>query len=186
MIKKFFCDTETTGLDPKIQHVHQIAAIVTDNKLKYIDHCNIRFQPKSFENANPEALAKTHLTLEDLKRRQPYEAGGKAFVAFLDKHCDKFDKNDKMQFLAYNAPFDESFVTPVIDDFDGFFGSYFYRPSLCIQRQAAWLLQDKRDQIARMKLCDMCEYAGIEFNEDEAHDALYDIKKTVELFKEIR
>jgi DNA polymerase III epsilon subunit-like protein len=185
---KCFIDTETTGLDYARHAVHQVAAVLTDENLKYIDHINLMFRPREGAVIDEAAFEKCRLTgNEVLSRRMHSEDAFKAFEEFLSPHINRFDKESKGQFIAYNSPFDEGMFRAWGNAHGGdIYNFYFFNPSLCVQRQAAWLLQDDRSKVWRMKLADVCEYAGIDFNENEAHDAMYDVKKMLELYKEIR
>jgi DNA polymerase III epsilon subunit-like protein len=190
VIKKCFTDTETTGLNPEgTDEAHQIACIITDQDLKPLDWINLKFRPseEAIMGAAEEALTKIGFTRDELRARSlSKEDALDQFVEFLDKHVDKYDKKDKMQFIAYNAPFDEGFVRKFFkQSSSNHYGSYFWNPALCVYRACAWLLQNRRDEFDHMGLRQMCEFAEVEFNEDDAHDALYDTKKTVELFKEV-
>lgn len=187
MIKKVFADTETTGLDPEKHEVHQIACIVTDENGKGLDYCNIKWTPDNLDTMTSEALIKTHLSREKLvARNKTAKQGFKEFFDFLCKHCDRFDTKDKMQFLAFNSTFDEGFIRALFKKHGEYYGSFFFNPSLCLQREMAWILQNNRDKVQRLSLAACCKYAQIEFNEDEAHDALYDIRKTLELYHKIK
>jgi exonuclease I len=48
---------------------------------------------------------------------------------------------------------------------------------------AAWLTQRVRGAFVNFQLGTVCTAAGIGWDETKAHDADYDIQKTVELFK---
>lgn len=190
MIKKCFIDTETTGLQSEgTDEVHQIACIITDDKAKPIDYINLKFEPSfdALNNMADEALAKCRLTREEIRSRELNRLTSfRVFEKFLNKHVNRFDKSDKMQFIAYNAPFDLRFIEKYFkQNNNDYMGSYFWRPELCVYRELAWMLQNERDQIQSMHLSDMCKYAEVDFNEDEAHDAMYDTKKTLELFRKI-
>lgn len=190
MIKKCFIDTETTGLYAEGgDEVHQIAAIITDADLKPLDWINIkcRVNEGALAGLSDEVAEKLGVSKDDIRARElSPEQGLTKFVTFLEKHVNKYDKKDKMHFIAYNAPFDEGFVRKLFElDSNSYYGSYFWNPAICVYRQCAWLLQDQRDKFDHMGLRVMCEFAEVEFNEDDAHDALYDTKKTLELYKKI-
>jgi len=190
MIKKCFIDTETTGLwSEKQDEVHQISCIITDDHAKPLDYINLKFRPSetALENMHPEALQKCRLTKESIRSRSlDFSQAFAKFEEFLNKHVNRFDKTDKMQFIAYNAPFDLKFIQKYfLQNNNDYYGSYFWRPEICVYRELAWMLQNERDQFPSMHLSDMCKYAGIEFSEEHAHDAMYDTKKTLELFRQI-
>jgi len=180
---KCITDTETTGLDPEIHTVHQLSCIVLDDKDVEIDLIDLKFRPAKLDYEQA-ALEKSHITMEELYSRElSSDDAFKIYTKFLDKYADRFNPKDKMQFVAYNSVFDEDFVSKWFDNtpMDYMYGSYFWRPSLCLYRVAAWILRDARVTSA-FTLKSLCEFAGIEFNEDDAHDAMYDARKTAELY----
>jgi len=184
MIKKCFIDTETTGLEPTKHRVHQIAAIITDDKGNELDSINLCFRPANGP-IEFSALEKCRLTEDMLKGRgMSSEEGMKRFIEFLEKHVNRFDKQDKLHFVAYNSEFDEKFVRAWFESHGNeFFSSYFWHPSVCVQKVAAWMLQDHRAKIDRFKLYRVCQYLSIEFDESVAHDAMYDVRKTLDLYR---
>lgn len=186
MIKKCFIDTETTGLDYRKHGLHQVAAIITDENGNELESINLCFRP-SKDVIEISALEKTRLTEEQLLGRTLSSA--KAFVQFLEfleKHVNRFEKKDKLQFISYNTAFDEAFIREwFLSNSNDFYGAYFWAPAICMQKVAAWFVQNHRTSIQSFKLCNVCKFAGIDFNEDEAHDALYDIRKTLELYHKL-
>lgn len=183
-IKKCFIDTETTGTDTSKYSVHQLASIMMDENGKCIDYISLTFKPYKSEVEN-SALNVVGITYEELMNREM--TSGEAFLKFqdyLNKHVNRFDKKDKLQFVAYNSEFDERFVREWFNEHDdNYFSAFFWNPSICVMKAAAWLLRNDRHLLSRFKLQSVCEFAKIEFDPDEAHSALYDIKKTVELYK---
>lgn len=186
MIKKCFIDTETTGLDPQKHGLHQVAAIITDGNGIEIDSIDLKFKP-SKKLIEFSALEKTRLTEDELwNRKNSSLTAFSQFIAFLEKHINRFDKKDKLQFIAYNTAFDEAFIREwFTSNGNDFFGAYFWNPTICMQKTAAWFIQNHRTSIHSFKLCNICAFAGIDFNEDEAHDAFYDIRKTLELYHKL-
>lgn len=184
-IKLLFADTETTGVDPQLNHIHQISGIITDpDNSEVFEEFDLKFVPYDVENVSPEALTKCGLTFEELKGRQmtSYEAWVK-FVDILSKYVDRYNSKDKMQFVAYNARFDTDFVRAWFKVHgDNYYGSWFWHPPICVMMEAAWQLKKKRDSFKSFRLEDLCGAAGITFDEAMAHDALYDIQKTRELY----
>jgi DNA polymerase III alpha subunit (gram-positive type) len=183
---KCFIDTETGGLDHKVHGLHQVAAIILDANDNEIDQVDLKFRP-SKERFEQAALDKCGLDIQDVKNRPlSHNQAFELFTAFLEKHVNRYEKSDKLQFVAYNSAFDEGFIRQWFEDNNNdFYGAYFWSPSICIQKASAFFLRDVRNQINRFKLCFVCEFAQIEFDEAEAHDALYDIRKTVELYRKL-
>ena len=106
------------------------------------------------------------------------------FTQILRSYIDPFDKKDKFFFYAYNSPFDSGFLRSFFTQMgDKFYGSFFWTPDICIMRLVGEKLLEKRAMFENFKLGTVCREVGIPFDETEAHDAMYDIKKTYELYK---
>jgi DNA polymerase-3 subunit epsilon len=189
MGKLIFIDTETTGVDRQKHEIMQLAAIVTDETGDTIlNELNINIRPENVEDIDHDALAVCNKTLDDvLSNEYSREEGHQRFCEFLSNHINKYDPSDKAQFVAYNSTFDEDFVRKLfLQCNDNFYGSWFWNPSLCAMKEFAFLIRDNRHKLENMKLGTVCRFLDIDFNDDDgAHDALYDVKKTIELFKKL-
>ena len=189
MIKLIFIDTETTGVVREKHEIVQLAAIVTnEDASEILDEINITIRPENVEAIDPAAIATSNKTVDDLLANEySMKEAHKVFCEFLGKHINKYDRTYKGHFVAYNSQFDEDFVRLLFDRCgDHYYGSWFWNPSLCVMKEFAFLIRDHRQKIANFKLCTVCEFADIKFDEENgAHDALYDVRKTVELFKKL-
>ena len=186
--KLFFVDTETTGTDPKIHNIFQLSGVITDWNLNVLDEIDLRFRPFSLEFVEQEALDKTKMTLDDLNNL-PMSAGEayNTLLSLLGQHCNKYDKTDKMHFVGYNAKFDNDFIREFFKKHnDNYMGSWFWSPPICVMQEAAWMTQRVRGAFPNFKLGTVCTCAEIPWNEDDAHDAKYDIKQTMELYQYLR
>lgn len=186
--KKVFLDVETTGTDRQLHHIFQLAGAIVDIDGSTLEKFNFRFRPISCLNAEPGALEKTGVTLQDLQSF-PLSAGEvyTKFTDLLGKHCNKFDKKDKYQFIAYNSRFDEEFLREFfMKHGDNYFGSWFFTPSICLMQGMAMFLLDHRGALPNFRLGTLCEAAGFPWDESRAHDAEYDIEQTMNLFNYLR
>lgn len=183
--KYFFLDVETTGVDRQKHNIFQIGGILTDPDLNILDQCNITFRPHSLEYVDDGALEKTKMTREALSSLPlSSEEAYASFIGILSRHCNKFDKKDKIHFVAYNASFDVDFMREwFAKNGDTYFGSWFWNPPICIMQSAAWLTQRVRGALPNFQLGTVCQSAGLGWDENAAHDAHYDILKSLELFK---
>ena len=184
-MKYAFIDTETTGCD-EVHSVWQVAIILTDENYKETDRLEVKFRPRTGCKLAQGAMDKTGMTPEKFMAIPlSYEDGYKAIIKFLDKHLDRYNKKDKAQFVAYNAQFDARFMRQLFkDNGDDYFGSWFWHPPICVMMHAAWMVREQRDSWeSNFQLASLCAAAKINFKEEDAHDAMYDIEKTLELYK---
>jgi hypothetical protein len=138
------------------------------------------------------ALDVNHIIREDIVSfPDPIEVQN-AMCAVFGKYTDKYQTKDKMQFVAFNAPFDyevlqkfwkkcnEQANTP-----KNYLGSWFWKQPLDVMILAAEFLKETRPEMKNFKQVTVGKTLGIEFNEDELHDALNDIKLMIKIYKKI-
>lgn len=183
---KCFIDVETTGCNRDHHEVHQVAAIITNaDGTEVLDNFKMDMAPMDpFQAFEDGALEKCKVTKEQLlDRPTTSKEAFLNFIDFLDTWVDRYDKHDKFQFIAYNSNFDEDFIRRWFEmNEDNYYGSWFWHPTICLMKAMAWIARDCRGNFQNFRLETMCNQAGVEFNEDEAHDAMYDIEKTRQLF----
>ena len=183
-MKKIFIDTETSGLNPKANAILEIGCIVeVDNTVEeFVIECS------PFENdvIDKKALEVNRISKDDLFKRTPPKEAFNNFINFLSKHIDRYNKRDKFFFLAYNAPFDYSFLREFfIKNGDSYFGSWFFYPAIDVAVLAAMHLRDERHRMLNFKLTTVAPTLGIDVNLEEAHGALYDTKIMRAVFNKI-
>ena len=185
---KFFNDTETTGVDERIHQIHQIGLILTDpttNTILETADIKMRIDEKFIVHADADGMAKSNVTIDQIMAN-PYsqKEGYDYLISILEKHINRYDRADKAQFIAYNSPFDERFIRQLfLNQNDNYFGSWFWNPTICVMRAAAWFVQEHRGDFPNFRLETLCRIAGIEFDEEKAHDGFYDIEKTIEFYR---
>ncbi len=179
IVKKFFYDLETTGVDHRRNGIHQIAGCVEiDGDIVEEFNFNVAPNPKAI--IEEEALKVGGVTLEQI---QAYPAMGvvfRKFKAMLHKYCDPYDKSDKMYLVGYNnAHFDDNFLRAwFVQNGDSYFGSWFHAGSLDVMVLASQYLIDRRHKIPNFKLMSVAAELGIDIDEAKLHDANYDILLT--------
>ena len=179
MIKDLYIDLETTGTDHMVNGITQIAGTVVINGTE-AESFNFNVAPFPGQGIEEEALRVTGKTLEEvLSYPSPREIYAK-FTAILNKYCNKFDKQDKFNFIAYNSPFDNQFLRSFFArNDDKYFGSYFWAPDICVMRNAMMLLRKERPKLKDFKLGTVAEYLNIDLSNVQLHDALADIQLTM-------
>lgn len=179
-MKNCYLDVETTGLHAKKNHIWQIAAIM-DIDGKEVDRINLKMQPHSLEGVTDQdyALKMNGLTVEQLKAFIPsYQQFG-IFLNWLNRHVDQYDKNDKLQFFAYNAQFDYKFVDAWFKwNNNQWFGSYFDRRVMDVMIIAKNHFRFQDGKPRNYKLETVGRFFGLIGPDADLHDAMYDIELT--------
>lgn len=189
-----FIDTETTSVKPWATSLVQVAFIIYDmtNK-KFVTKFNSHVRPfESDPEPDPKALEVNGLLLEDLPTfPDPIEVQT-ALTNFWGKYVDKFDTKAKMHFVAYNAPFDYDVLqafwkkcNEATGKSKNYLGSYFWKQPIDVMILANNFLKEERYGMKNFKQCTVAEQLGIDFSEDELHDALADIKLMIKIYKKI-
>lgn len=182
--KKVFIDLETTGTDESIHHIWQLSGCIRDEDNEVLEIFNFKFRPFSLDHFEQNAIDICGMTLKELDALtlsaiETY----KEFLIILGRYCNKFNRHDKYQLIAYNSKFDERFLRAFFKHFyDDYFGSWFWNPSICVMQNMAMFLIDHRGAVPNFKLETLCKCAELGWDNDKAHDALYDVSKTIELF----
>lgn len=184
-MKAFYFDVETTGLDKTKAGLTQLAAIVVIDGVE-VDKISLDINPASYNREveiSNEALAVTNKTLEELANYPLSKEQFNAFISFLDKHINKYDKTDKFVPIGYNSQFDMGFMQEWFNDNNHkFFGSYFQYKDVdvfALVKHLAFLGHINSDN---HRLGTICDIYGVSLG-DSAHDAIADIRATRELYQ---
>lgn len=185
MSKLVWVDVETTGLDAKKNQIIELAAIYEYNGEydKFHCYCAPFEKPKLWiEEPELQTVDWEWLKANGLTEQELY----KNFTTWLATKINKFDKNDKASFIAYNASFDVRFVRALFEkNGDNFYGSFFDQIPLNILQTVK--LAVKLGFIkapANYKLVTVTSHLGITL--DNAHSGIADIKasRKVQLYLE--
>lgn len=183
-IIKMFYDFETTGVNPKLHSVHQIAGVVEINE-EIVESFNIRMQPHPKCIMDPGALKKCKVTGEELRALQPMESGFKEYKKILNKYVDKYDKNSKMWNVGFNnRSFDDQFLRIWFGhNNDDFYGSYFWSDSLDVLVLACEYLLQRRRTMPSFQLQRVARELGIVLESHLLHEAEYDVYLTRAIYR---
>jgi exodeoxyribonuclease-1 len=187
-----FLDIETGGLE-FTRPIIQLAAVAVDAELRELESVERKV---AFDEAaaDPQALSANKYD-PDVWRREAVECSEAArqFAGFLRRHAtfDMFSHAGSRYCLAQLAGHNA-------ERFDGPFLHSWYRRqqvfcparymALCTKQKALWLFQEDRTLTppSDYKLGTLCQYFGVRLSEGDAHDALNDVRATVELYKAMR
>jgi DNA polymerase III subunit epsilon len=181
-MKEVYLDTETTGLDPAINGIWQIAGmIVSSETFMPFDY---KVAPFKGDIIEPTALEMSGMSEKEMfKLPHPIEVHRK-FTELLGTHVNKYDKTDKYIFLGYNARFDSNFLREWFAKCgDKYFGSWFWTPPVDLMSTAAFFLANERPKMPNFKLESVMSYLGITIDgkDGEFHAADVDVAYTYKL-----
>lgn len=182
-MKILYFDTETTGIDPKVNEITQFAAIVeVDGEVK--EEVNFRCQPTNWEAIDPQAIETTGVSIDQLKTFEEPQFMMIKIRKLFDKYIDKYDKNDKFYPAGHNVSFDLEFLQSFWKKHADAYGTGSYQNwrSLDSRIFANFLMATGKISCPDVKLGTLCQLLGIEI---QAHDALSDIRATRELIKKM-
>lgn len=181
---KIFYDLETTGTDKRKHGIHQIAGLVEIDG-EVVEEFDFRVKPNPKARIEPEALAKCHVTEEQILAYDDMLTVYKRFVKMLKRYINKYDKKQKAFLVGFNnRHFDDGFLRAWFEqNDDGFFGSWFWSDSLDVLVLASQYLLDRRTDMPSFKLFRVAMEVGLEVDKAKLHDALYDIYLTRQVYR---
>lgn len=183
-----FVDLETGGLETW-RPIIQIAAIAVTSSLRELEvfESKLIFDSRF---ADPKSLRKNSYSSERWKREaRPVREVATTFSDFLRRHAtvDVFPTGrggyQVAQLVAHNAAFDGPFLQAWFERMGQFFPGHFR--VLCTVQRAVWLFHEEKKLTPPrdFKLGTLCEYFGIPLRPEDAHDALNDVRATVDLYR---
>jgi DNA polymerase-3 subunit epsilon len=176
-MKLLFFDVETTGLDPKVHGIHQLAGEIVIND-KVVDKFEFRINPFKGCEMDSDALAVSNTNcLDFLKYHKEFQVSV-MLSGVLNKHLDCRSKKDKFFLAGWRAPeFDGKFLQAFVDRSPllyGNFNSYFWDNPIDVKTLATQYLMERRPEMESFSLAPVAKYLGIEVDESKLHSAVYD------------
>jgi len=185
--KELWVDTETTGLLPGIHGVYQVAGkIIISGEVK--DEFNLLTRPLPGSKISSKAEETAHYTIEEMiKFPKPHIQLSK-LNGLLGKYVDKYNRDDKFIMYGYNVRFDYDHLRAWYEALgDKYIGSFIFFPPVDIMNLAAWKLRNIRNQLDNFKLPTVAQFLGVTgMDDNQDHDALYDITITREVYLKLR
>lgn len=183
MGKHFYIDVETTGTDPSKNGLVQIAGIIEIDGGQ-VEKINFNIAPFPEDRIDSKALQVIGKTAEELTSYSSPRAVYTEIIRKMEQYVDRYNRDDKFHFIGYNSRFDESFIRAWFEKLDDvYFGSWFHWPAIDVSNLAAVHFLDSRDDLVNFKLMTVANALGIQVDPESAHDAMYDIEITRQIFK---
>jgi DNA polymerase III epsilon subunit-like protein len=181
-MKLCFIDIETTGTDPLRHCPIQVSGEIEDEAGATV-RFGVTMQPLPNAAVDPGALVVNGLEMRDIQS-YPKPADAKRILeAVFEKQVKKFDKLDKMLFIAYNARFDYDFLREWWKrQGDVYFGSWFWFPPIDVMNLAMAKILNDRPKLPDFKQATVAKFLGLEINEEALHDANYDMQLMKRLY----
>ena len=172
-------DVETAGFNAQTDAILEIAAITLqyNEKGELIPDSTFHEHIIPFEGANIEQAAIDFNGIDPFCALRGAVDENEVFKN-LCKHVRKYQKQADCQrsvIVAHNATFDQSFVNAAISRQN--IKRPPFHPFVSFDTTSLSALA-----LGQTVLIKACEAAGIDFNQSEAHSALYDTQRTAELF----
>lgn len=172
-------DVETAGFNAKTDALLEIAAalIDVDNENRLIIGQTLHFNVSPFEGANlePSALEFTGIDPYNPLRMAVDESDAlKAIFKEIRRKLKLYGCNRAVM-VAHNSAFDMGFVNAAVERAN--IKRNPFHPFVSFDTTTLSALS-----LGQTVLAKACKTAGIEFDQKEAHSALYDTTKTAELF----
>jgi DNA polymerase-3 subunit epsilon len=185
--KLCFLDVETTGMSSMKHGIIQIAGIICkdeNGKFEEVEEFSFNVAPFPADLIEDEALAISGLTREQIKGFAAPPEVHKSLTAVFEKHCNKYDKKDKMIFVGYNASFDYGFLRRWFEKAgDKYFGSWFWHPPVDVMSLAMLRMAGIRHELTDFKLTTVAATLGVPL--PAAHTAPADIRATRHVFEKV-
>lgn len=176
-------DVETAGINASTDALLEIATITLKMDCAgwlRIDN-SLHFHIKSFPGSiiQPEALALNRIDPNSPSRAAITEQAALCEIFKMVRLGIKDQECDRAIIVAHNASFDHSFLMSAVSRSNRIKDNPFH-PFVTFDTAALSGLIFGQTVLARA-----CECAGIIFDKNKAHSALYDTEKTAELFCEL-
>ena len=180
--KILWIDCETTGTEPKVNDIWQLAYLIEiDGEI--VDGENMYIRPYNVKNIEEKALEIGGTTIDKLLdiKLTVSQAVPKIKKTWA-KYIDKFNRDDKFVIAGYWVHFDADFLRQMFHKAGDKYGigSWCFSPLLDVSTFVGIAVAMKGFRFPNYKLETVCDRLGIPL---EAHDALSDIHATRTLYQ---
>jgi DNA polymerase III alpha subunit (gram-positive type) len=179
-MKIFWFDTETTGVDPSVNSIVQLAGLVeVDGKV--VDEKMFEIQPPADIEWNPGTVKVTGITREMAREYEMETYAWTRIRKWFLQFIDPYDKTDKFYAGGYNVKFDVDMLSAMWDrNHDSYFRSFFFPVTFDVMTLLAIAQYiGVIEALKSYKLGDVVKALCVKHEKKESfHDALTDIKVT--------
>jgi DNA polymerase-3 subunit epsilon len=205
MSKIMYYDLETTGVDYKVSSIRQISGFIEIDGV-VMEEFNYMVKPVAknlpqfphntwvgdeisingvvWNRGAIELVKSQGITSKDVEGYRDTMEVFNELQTMLLRYIGKFNNRDKFHLIGFNNRFfDDPFFRRWFEDCgEKYFGSYFWADSIDALVIASHHLKDRRHLMENFKLMTVAKFLGIEVDESQLHDALYDVKLTKEIY----
>jgi DNA polymerase III epsilon subunit-like protein len=187
--KLVFIDIETGGPNPNRHTIIQVAAVAVDAaSFATLESIEIKITVDE-RRATKYALRKNSYSRriwqdEALSERE----AARTFAKFLKRHATHREVSKSgaeyrlAQLVAHNADFDLAFLVQWFKRLRMFLPAR--RQTLCTLQRCLWhFVENPSSRPQNFRLHTLCKHFGVAFSAADAHDALGDVRATVELYR---
>lgn len=186
-MKVFWFDCETTGVDPVKNGIITLAYVVEIDGEEY-ESGELRANPGHLpgKEIDPRALEVNGITRGEIATYPTPNGMKRTLETIMGRYVDKFDRSDKFVAGGYNVGFDVGFLRQLWTDCgDPYFGNWFAFGTIDPSQIIRFLqYTGELPAFAEGKLSQVAERFGV--SSVGAHDALADIRMTIEIVRKIR
>ncbi len=180
-------DIETTGVDPRENGIVQLAgAILIGGEIE--ETFDFKCAPFASDKIDDEALEAQGVTWQEIQQREHPVTVYRKLLSILGGYVDKYNKTDKLGFVAFNAQFDNSHMRAWFNKCDEqggqYFGSWFWTPAMDLMAASALLFGERRVVMPDFKQASVCHVLGIQ-PDGELHDAGVDVRMAIKLYQRL-
>lgn len=185
-MKKLFIDFETTGANPLLHSPHSFAGVLIDGKKR--ESIKLDFKPYVGAPIEQSALDICKITKDDLINRITHNQAFSSFQTWLNERVDKFNKSDKIRLYGYNIlKFDIEVLRGWFNRNETpYFGAYFHQMAIDVLPMVVNYVDETGIKVDNFKLTTIAKAFDLDFREQDAHDALFDVNLTIQIYEHIR
>lgn len=183
---KLFYDLETTGLDPALHSIHEIAYSIEIDDAVVCSRV-LHVKPFASDQIVDAALLVGKVTRKMLEDYMPPLEAFNILVKDLEKHINRYSRAEKFYLVGFNNnAFDDPFLRKFFEKCGNeYFSAYFWSASLDAMVLAGDFMIDVRPGMQSFKLFRVAMQLGIDVDPDRLHGAEYDLHLTRSIYRKV-